>query len=276
MYSGSTLTTYSGGIIGAHQKIDRVARRQLGRHVPGIRFPGARAILHFEGDNGPDGIKRKSPAKDEPWHYLQPFDKEDTQLIELIEDHYKKLVEALKKHDTVRSAFEAAWLSHAIVDGLTPAHHYPYEEKLVELRSGRSIETRNSVKEKILMPGENLRHQASNNWKFWGPKGLFTTHASFEWGVAMLIAPMRYRKHLLTPDKFDWFNAQSIGSWFREAAQDVARLELYDAFYETGWTVPLARRVRQQLVPKLICAVALVWYGAAREAGVLGPSKDKA
>jgi hypothetical protein len=268
MYSGSTLTTFSGGIIGAHQKIDRVARRQLGKALPNCTFPGIRSILHFEGDNGPDAIKRKSPAKDEPWHYLQPFDSEDTQLIELIEDHYGKLVAALKRQDSVRAAFEAAWLSHAIVDGLTPAHHYPYEEKLVELRSGRSIETRTTVKEKLLLPGENILTQASNNWKFWGPKGLFTTHASFEWGVAMLIAPLRFRKNLLTADQIDRFKSQSLGSWFRETAQDVARLELYDTFYETGWTVPLARRVRSQLAPKLIAAVGIVWFGAVEEAGL--------
>ena len=142
MYSGSTITTFSGRLMGAHQKIDRVARRQLEQLLPRNPFPGARAILHFEGKNGPDAIKRKSPAQDEPWHYLQPFDLDDTQLIELIEDHYDKLVAALRGKDNVRASFEAAWLSHAIVDGLTPAHHYPYEEKLVELSSGRAIDER--------------------------------------------------------------------------------------------------------------------------------------
>ena len=155
MYSGSTFTIYSGRLLGAHQKIDRVARRHLQRLVPQGQFPAIRTILHFEGGNGPDSIKRKSPAQNEPWHYFQPFDKHDTQLIGLIDDHYQALVKALRGHDEVRAGFEAAWLAHAIVDGLTPAHHYPYEEKLVELMSGKGIETRTSIKDKLVMPGES-------------------------------------------------------------------------------------------------------------------------
>ena len=268
MYSGSTFHRFSGNILGAHQKIDRLARRQLERLLPESRFPAAGAILHFEGHNGPDAIKRKSPAKDEPWHYMQPFDRHDTQLIELIEGHYRQLVTSLKAGDSVRASFEAAWLSHAVVDGLTPAHHYPYEEKVIELRGGEGLESRVSVKDKAIFPGDTLREKAKNNWQFWGAKGLFTTHFTFEWGVAMLMAPLKLRRCALTNDKLAEFEAMPVAQWFRRLAQDVARLELYDAFYETGWTIPLARRVRQQLAPVLVQAVTVIWYGAAREAGL--------
>lgn len=266
MYSGSTITAFSGRLIGAHQKIDRLARRNLEHLAPHSVFPGIRSILHFEGRGGPDAIKRKSPAKDEPWHYLRPFDSSDTQLIRLIERHYKKLVSALRAKDQVRASFEAAWLAHAVVDGLTPAHHYPYEEKLVELRSGRSISERTSIGKKLIMPGHTTGHRMRNNWKMWGPKGLFTTHAAFEMGVAYLIAPLKSKRTRLTPDKITEFQAQSLPEWFRKTAQEVARLEMYDAFYKSGWTIGLARRVRSQLTPMLVQAVELVWYGALQEA----------
>jgi hypothetical protein len=265
MYSGSTMTPMSGRLIGAHQKIDRLARRNLERVLPACQFPSVQAILRFEGRQGPDAIKRKSPAKDEPWHYLQPFDLDDTQLIKLIESHYRILIQSLKKHDDIRASFEAAWLAHAIVDGLTPAHHYPYEEKLVEL-SGSEISERTTISKKLILPGDTARLRASNNWKMWGPKGLFTTHAAFEIGIAFLIAPLKSRPRSLTADKIAEFEAQSLGTWFRKLAQDVARLELYDAFYESGWTIGLARQVRSQLTPMLVQAVSLVWYGALREA----------
>ena len=113
MYSGSTMTVFSARLIGAHQKIDRLARRNLERLAPHSPFPDTHSILHFEGRHGPDAIKRKSPAKDEPWHYLKPFDRDDTQLIDLIERHYKQLVSALKAKDQVRASFEAAWLADA-------------------------------------------------------------------------------------------------------------------------------------------------------------------
>jgi hypothetical protein len=265
MYSGSTITSFSGRLLGAHQKVDRLARRNLERLLPRCPFPGIKSILHFEGRQGPDAIKRKSPAKDEPWHYLQPFDPDDTQLIRLIESHYRSLVKALKQQDEVRASFEAAWLAHAVVDGLTPAHHYPYEEKLVEL-SGSDIAERTTIGKKLIMPGQSAGHRVSNNWKMWGPKGLFTTHAAFEMGVAFLVAPLKSRPRRLTADKIAEFEAQPLAQWFRKTAQDIARLELYDAFYRSGWTIGLARRVRRQLAPALVQAVSLVWYGALREA----------
>lgn len=266
MYSGSTLTTYSGRVLGAHQKLDRSARRLLTRMQPKTTFPGIRSILHFEGGNGPDAIKRKSPAKDEPWHYLQPYDLSDTQLLELMTEHYTSLVKALRDVDAVRASFEAAWIAHAIVDGLTPAHHFPYEEKLSELRGGQGKHTRTTVKSKLVMPGETKRSAVKNNWKMWGPKGLFTTHSGFELGVAMLVAPMRLSHKLPTTSGANHFDSQTLATWFRSQAQHVADLGLYDNFYKTGWTIPLARKVRKDLAQTLVQSVALVWYNAEREA----------
>lgn len=263
------MTPMSGRILGAHQKIDRVARRHLKLLAPHCYFPHISGILHFEGVKGPDAIKRKSPAKDEPWHYLQPFDAEDTQLITLIQSHYDQLVRALKRADTVRASFEAAWLAHAVVDGLTPAHHYPYEEKLTELRGGESISTRTTLRKKLVLPGETPALQIRNNWKMWGPRGLFTTHALFEWGVAVLIAPSHLKWKVPSPDKLAAFSGQTIGHWYRQLAQDIARMEFYDDYYSSGWTLPLARRVRNQLAPVLMQSVTTIWYGAAADAGVL-------
>jgi hypothetical protein len=266
MYSGTTLTNFSGRILGAHQKIDRTARAHLEKLMPGSAFPRTRTILHFEGNNGPDAIKRKSPAKGEPWHYIQPYDATDVNLVEIIEGHYGELIDALRRHDDVRAAFEAAWLSHAIVDGLTPAHHYPYEEKLVELRGGEGIETRTTIKKKLLMPGENRRHQLHNNWKMWGPKGLFTTHAAFEWGFATLLLPMRLTKALPTTEDLEEFKKQAVGNWFRSQAQEIADMGLYEKFYLEGWSRRLAREVRRDLAPAIVRSVTLMWYGAVEEA----------
>lgn len=270
MYSGSTLTNFSGLILGAHQKVDRTARNHLEHLAPASHFPRKRTILHFEGNNGPDAIKRKSPAKNEPWHYIQPFDANDANLISIIETHYVSLVDALRRKDEVRAAFEAAWISHAIVDGLTPAHHYPYEEKLVELRGGAGIEGRTTIKKKLVMPGETRRHQLHNNWKMWGPKGLFTTHAAFEWGFATVILPLRLRNALPTADDIENFKSHGVGQWFRLQAQEIASLGMYENFYENGWTSRLARQVRRELAPAIVRAVTLVWYGALMDAKSTG------
>lgn len=275
MYSGTTLTKYSGRVIGAHQKIDRIARKHLTKliHDDSV-FPKTRHILHFEGKNGPDAIKRKSPAKDELWHYFDPFDDTDTQIVEIIDDHYKQLVKEIKAGNSERIAFEAAWLAHAIVDGLTPAHHYPYEEKLTELRGGEGIETRTSIKGKLVMPGQTRREQLKNNWKMWGPKGLMMSHGLFEFGVATIIAPLSFSETV--PKKKDRELILDIGlsEWFKRTAREIAVMDMFTRYHEKGWTPKLAYEVRHRLGPLIINNVALAWYAALVEAGVVDPEYE--
>lgn len=268
MYSGTTLTPASGRLLGAHQKIDRLSRSCLRLLLKKDQdFPTAKQILHFEGSRGPDAIKRKSPAVDEPWHYYTPYDDNDRQIIDLLAAHYKRLVAALKENDEIRAAFEAAWIAHTIVDGLTPAHHFPYEQKLAELRGGEDRTSRTSYKSKIIMPGETSRQQISNNWQMWGPKGLLTSHIWFEWGVAVAIAPLTYRKSIVREKDIQELQEHGLEVLFERKAKEVAALKIYDDFSKTGWTPRLSRQVRNQLLPIVIRTVTLAWFAACAEAG---------
>lgn len=270
MYSGTTLTPASGRVLGAHQKIDRLSRAALRPLLKNNEsFPATKQILQFEGSRGPDAIKRKSPAVDEPWHYYAPFDDEDTQLIDLISVHYTALVEALKTKDEVRAAFEAAWMAHAIVDGLTPAHHFPYEEHLNQLR-GEGKESRDSVYKKLILPGVTVREAISNNWKMWGPQGLLTSHGWFEWGAAVIIAPVGNRQIKVRPHDIDELKKYGLAQLFVRKAKEVGVLRMYDGFARHGWTPRLAWRVRYRLLPVVVRVVALAWYAAAAEARVGG------
>lgn len=270
MYSGTTLTAASGRIIGAHQKIDRVARRHLKNLVKDNRiFPSTTAVLHFEGRNGPDGIKRKSPAVDEPWHFYSPFNNDDAVLIEIINAHYKQLVEHLKNDNRMRASFEAAWLAHALVDGLTPAHHYPYEEKLMEIRGGEGMETRNSMKEKLIMPGETASAMVKNNWKMWGPKGLFSMHGIFELGIASLISPLRLNNAEPTKEDVDEICEIGLVNYFKRRAREIAVLDMYGKFAKRGWTLRLMVSIRQQLAPTMVKTVTLAWYAGLIDAGLV-------
>ena len=268
MYSGTTLNKTSGRILGTHQKIDRVARKHLSVILENNNvFPKANAILHFEGKNGPDGIKRKSPAKDELWHYYSPFDDDDSALLDLIRNHYDKLVTELRANNVERVAFEAAWLSHALVDGLTPAHHYPYEEKLSELRGGEGIESRDSVKDKLIMPGNTRRQKVKNNWKMWGPKGLFTTHGLFEMGVATIMAPLAMKDAMPTESDINELLDIGLLERFKRTAREIAVLDMYHNYYKKGWTPKFAHQVRHQLGPVIVKTVTLAWYSALIDAG---------
>lgn len=270
MYSGLTIfSKHSGILLGAHQKIDRVSRKQLKRLIgQSGEFPAIKDILHFEGVNGPDGIKRKSPSHDEPWHFFDPFNPDDTQLLELITDHYKKLVTELKANNQERSAFEAAWLAHALVDGLTPAHHYPYEEELSQIREGEGLETRDSFKKKLIMPGKTRRAKVRNNWKMWGGGGLYTTHASFELGVATLIAPLTFKETLPAPNELARAKELGVVLLFSQAAREIAVLDMYHNYRKKGWTPKLAWQVRHRLGPVIVQTVTITWYLAMQEASM--------
>lgn len=267
MYSGTTLRTSSGDLLGAHQRIDRVARRHLTKVLPRQAFfPNARMILRFEGRDGPDGIKRKSPARDEPWHYIDPTNHSDDALVGIIEAHLVNLEKALRKRDDVRASFEAAWLAHAIVDGLTPAHHYPLEAKLEELRGGEGLETRTSFKQKVLMPGGTRRHQVKNNWEFWGAKGVMTTHFLFEMGFATTLASLKLTQAI--PSKNELIRVKQDGflPMFRENLNHIHSLKMYDTFHAKGWNRALARQTREELAPTIVRCVTLAWYAAALRA----------
>lgn len=268
MYSGTTIRHRSGNVIGVHQKIDRIARRNL-RMLPGVGagFPSINAILHFEGDNGPDGIKRKSPSVDEPWHYIDPTKPDDRELVKMILDHEANLTEALRVKNTVRAAFEAAWLAHAITDGLTPAHHYPLADKIEELW-GKPKEQRLSVKDKNFIRGENGRDTVSKNWQYWGAKGVFLTHGLFELGVATSIKTTRFPHSEPTAAWLEAADKQPLEQVFLDAVQDIYELGMYETFWKQGWTTKLARQTRQVLIPRICAVITYFWYKAYQEAGL--------
>lgn len=265
MFSGIQLSHRSGNLIGTHQKVDRLARDNLTKlGVEKTDFPLKKIILRFEGRNGPDGIKTKSPAQNEPWHYIDPFDESDTELLDIIDSHTDDLIQALSEKDEVSSAFHAAWLAHAIVDGLTPAHHFPYEEELERLTGG-AIEQRTSYTKKLIMPGETISKMLKNNWDMWGVSGLLSRHQVFETGITFILAPLRMNKSLPSKTELKKIEKLGVREYFIRNARQVAMLETYERFYEKGWTNKLVRDVRNELGPTMVRCVTTIWYYCYQE-----------
>jgi hypothetical protein len=264
MYSGSTFRTKSGLVMGVHQRIDRIAYRHVKKQLSKkVTFPSVADILHFEGMNGPDGIKRKSPAKDEPWHYIDPGNLDDRQLLIMINDHIFNMAQALKDKNYERASFEAAWMAHAIVDGLTPAHHYPLNEKIEELW-GKPKEERLTIRDKSIIHGINRRDTFSKNWQYWGAKGVFTNHFMFEWGVATTMAAQRFDKTSPSLEDFQNIASEDFDIYYMKTLNRIASLEMYKEFCRSGWNRRLAGETRSVLVPEIIRAVSLGWYKAVR------------
>jgi len=264
MYSGTTFRHRSGNLAGVHQRIDRVAKKQLIHHIGREAFfPTIKTILHFEGKNGPDGIKSKSPSVDEPWHFISPQAAADDPLVTVIKDHLYNLSVALKKEDEVRAGFEAAWLSHAIVDGLTPAHHVPLAEKIEELW-GKAHSERNSTSDKIIIKGDGARDSLSKNWEYWGTKGVFSAHLFYEMGVASSLTVAQFKDIGVTDKDFERIEQEGYINYFMESIQEIDGMGTYQEFIKTGWSVHLANISRKKLIPLIMKNVCLAWYAAQK------------
>jgi hypothetical protein len=264
MYAGTTFRKRSGSFVGVHQKIDRIARNQLVNFIGKKEyFPGIQSILHFEGNNGPDGIKRKSPFVDEPWHHINPSDPSDREIFTIIKDHIFNLSKSLAENNNVRAAFEAAWLAHAVTDGLTPAHHFPLDEKIGELWGDSNGRT--SIKDKGLIKGDNARDTVSKNWEYWGAGGVMNKHLSFEMGVATAIASENYKYDFMSYEDVIRLNKHGFEKIYMESINKVYALKIYDEYLESGWTTQMASKVKTELIPEIIRMVTLAWLDAVQK-----------
>ena len=259
MYAGITLRRGSGRIIGVHQRIDRAARRHLNKHIPkSIDFPKITNILYFEGKNGPDAIKRKSPSQDEPWHFIDPTEPNDRALLQMINDHIINLAKALRDSNDVRAAFESAWLAHAVVDGLTPPHHYPLDKKIEELW-GKPHYERMTTKDKNIIKGINRLDTISKNWKYWRVGGIFMGHIMFEMGVISAIDISKFKKSGPKNNDINRLNNEGFETLFVESLNKIHNMKMYDEFSKNGWTMNLAIKTKKVLIPEIIKVVTLAW-----------------
>jgi hypothetical protein len=255
----------------AHQKLNRVAHRHLKALIEkDVYFPGLKGIQYFEGQRGPDSTNLKNNVfVEQPWHFIDPFNAADTKLYELIEAHYTNLVQALKDKDDFRSAYEASWLAHAVVDGLTPAHHYPYEAKMEELRGGETRHNRKGLVGWMYVKGDSRRDSIRRSLQLIGPKGLLTTHTLFEAGAFTIIAPLRLSDARPTTAELKSVRTHGIREIFSRYAKEVASHDLYRRFYKQGWTPKLTRDVRREMAPRMVNIITLSWYSALCDAGLI-------
>ena len=272
MYSRATPFQKADKIAGTHQKIDRAARLTLRKILSKnptfskVHFPKIDEILVFEGNGGPDGIKTKSPGKDEPWHFVEPYG-DLTPIKTYVENHLFNLSKALSEENYVRASFEAGWMAHAITDALTPAHQYPMTDKIIEI-SGKKPEERDKIIKKMFLSGKNWRERLLNNWEYIGPKGVMSSHMLYEMGVATMITSIAAKK--ITNDPTEEEISRVLNGDFMEVFEEkikwVADQKYNETYLEKGWTTSLARNTKSILLPEISKIVALGWFEGIRRA----------
>lgn len=270
MYSRATPFQKVDKIAGTHQKIDRAARlilREIIAKNPQfskVHFPKIDDILRFEGNGGPDGIKTKSPGKDEPWHFVDPYG-DLSPMKTYIENHLVNISNALSNNNPVRASFEAGWMAHAITDALTPAHQYPMTDKIIEI-SGKSPSERDKIIKKMFLSGDNWRERILNNWEYIGPKGVMSSHMLYEMGVATMISSMAAKKFALMPtnEEIQIVLDGNFMKLFENKIKWVFNQEYYKRYMEKGWTTRLAQETKYILLPEISKMVALGWFEGIR------------
>lgn len=267
MYSGFITHRHSYKRIGVHQRLDRAAYAMIHSFCAPGSFPSIKQIVHFEGVNGPDGLKVKSPGVADPDHFYDPLT--DTgELPEHVASHYKKLVKVLGQHDMVRAAFEASWLAHYIVDGLTPAHHVLISAEIERVCG--AVPNRDGKFVKYIASGEG---SIKKNWAIWGAKGIIPTHHNFEVGIATVMLGQPVKTRL---DQAKLAHAREIGymAFFKSEAHQIAKLDIYTEFKEKGWTSGVAAAIRTQIAPAAVQTVGIIWLLAYLEAGLVDVKKS--
>jgi len=265
MYSGFINSKRTLPAVGVHQRFDRAAYRFVAPMMQRQAFPTRHQIISFEGVNGPDGLKAKSPGRHEPGHLYSPQTGVGD-IPDLIEAHYGTLVAALRQQDLVRAAFDAAWLAHYVCDGLTPAHHFPLDAELAAYGADYASSPRR-YKHAVVVRGRTPAQTIKTSWALWGGKGLLSTHFNFEMGVATALVGRRIRVRL---DEAALEQGRRDGplTYFKQQADDIASLQMYERFYAEGWTPALAQLVLRRLAPQIVQAIAVVWLLAYQEAGL--------
>lgn len=263
MYSTTGLLKNSkltGKLTGTHQKLDGSAYYLLVKNLTKKAFfPNIQNILHFEGTRGPDGLKRKSPGEDEPSHFF--IKDQDESLIQIILDHQYNLREAIKKRDEIRSAFEAAWLAHAIADGLTPAHHVPLKSVAEELMTDKEFFTIFGEPIKGIMHGRTAKETFKNNWEYWGFSGQMSHHIAFEFGAAITAAPLSIRS-LVPKISPNTLKSIDLTKEFLASVDKIMDLDLYNRFTTFGWTTDISIDVQKYLLPEIVRMIAIAWASA--------------
>lgn len=258
---------HSGKLVGTHQRLDRAARAWFTRMAPEHEFfPTAKEIQHFEGNRGPDGLKWKSPGIDEPMHFILP-DNDDGKLVSMILNHQYNLRQALKTGNRERAAFEAAWMAHAITDGLTPAHHFPYQEAVSELMTDKEYVKIFGRPVKGIMRGDTIAEATRNNWLYWGVEGYMTKHIAFEYGVALVAAPMTNKAlipklKLAELKKYQDYEHIDLKSEFYASLKKIDDLKMYDRFRKNGWNTELALESKKILLPEIVKLITLGWISS--------------
>ena len=244
-------TMFAGKKAGAaaHQKLIIASRKQITDYLPaGTHFPAEELITHFEGKNGPDGLLLKRSTSDEPCQFIRPYS-DGGQLVGHIQDHIYNMRQAFYNNDEVKIAREAAWMSHMIIDGLTPAHHQPEQE---------------FIKGEELTPTGSSATFVIKNLKKLRPGTPLMNHTLFEARIEMLMHRIDLDQLAAKISQKDLQRMQEgqFIELYLKTVRKIADKEIFTKFEKSGWDKTMSHQIKTELIPEAIKLITLGWLSA--------------
>ena len=89
-----------------------------------------------------------------------------------------------------------------------------------------------------------------------------TSHTLFEAGVASSISSLQYDPSLFSNEEIYELMKRDFSEVIMDAIKEVAALDMYTTFNKGGWSLSLARKTRQVLMPIIVRTVTYAWYHA--------------
>ncbi|HOZ36509.1 MAG TPA: hypothetical protein PLR18_01615 [bacterium] len=195
-------------------------------------------VYKYDGGYGPDrfwcrGERSTSEA------YYNPSNGEGGALKQVAE-HYRMTVARAARNLTWGKEF--TWMSHFVVDALSPAHHFgqkrktkkkyrdwddPYFNYLTQMRSFKNKHP--------------LFEGLTNFWQVFSGR----TDAYFE--------------------KLEQVNGANIEIFMLNMIYKVREMKLYEEFVEKGWSRELWQKIKIKLLPQIEYALAAVWWSLMKE-----------
>jgi hypothetical protein len=133
------------------------------------------------------------------------------------------------------------WMSHFIVDALSPSHHF-----------GKKIKPRK-------------RYHDWEDPYFHYPNYTSTKNRHMIFEAAINFWQVFGRRLKPRFEKLEKINGNEVGEFTRKMVGKVRALELYEDFLKNGFSRVLWRRVNQELMPKIEYTLVVVWLTLWRE-----------
>ena len=203
-----------------------------------VGFIKLKDIYKYDGGYGPDrlwcqGERSTSEA------YFNPENGEGGALKQVAE-HYRRTVVRATRNLAWGKDF--TWMSHFVVDALSPAHHF-----------GKKRKTRKKYRD-----WEDPYFNYITQMKSFKNKHTFFEGLTNFWQVFSKREKVQF-------EKLEQVNGDNIEIFMLNMIYKVREMKLYEEYVEKGWSRSLWRRIKTKLIPQIVYALAVVWWSLFEE-----------